>query len=124
MKREDLSVIQHARKSLLFNKEIQWQKKNTSLFDVAMVAYNEAEVCELVCFFLLNNFENKFDKNSVGLYIDDGLALFKNINSYCAEKIHKEFNQLFKKSVLPTEIECNLNTVKYLDITLDLNTDT
>ena len=35
IKREDLSILQHARKSLLYNKEIRWQKKNNNLFDVA-----------------------------------------------------------------------------------------
>ena len=53
-KRKDLRIIQHARKSLLYNKEIPWKKKNTNLFDVAMGAYNGDEVCELVGLFLLS----------------------------------------------------------------------
>ena len=40
IKREDFSIIQHARKSLLYNKVIPRQKKNTNLFDVAMEAYD------------------------------------------------------------------------------------
>ena len=73
---------------------------------------------------LLNNLANKFDKTSVGSYRDDGLALFKNINGHLADKIPKEFHQLFKENGLSLEIECNLKTVNYLDITLDLNTGT
>ena len=96
IKREDFNVIQHARQSLLYNKEIPWQKKNTNLFYVALGAYDEAEVCEIVSLFLLNNLANKFDKNSVGLYREDGLALFKNINGHRANKICKEFHQLLK----------------------------
>ena len=69
IKREDFSIILHARNSLLYNKEIPWQKKNTNLFDVAMEAYDGAEVCEIVGLFLLNNLANRFDKNSVG-YIE------------------------------------------------------
>ena len=107
-----------------FNKEIPWQKKNTNLFDVAMGAYDGAEVCEIVGLFLLNNLANRFDKNSVGLYRDDGLALFKNFNGHHADKIRKEFHQLFKEDGLSLEIKCNLKTVTYLDITLDLNTGT
>ena len=42
-----------------------------------MGAYDGAEVCEIVGLFLLNNLANKFEKNSVDLYRDDGLALFK-----------------------------------------------
>ena len=70
-----------------FVKEVSWQKKNTNLFDVAMGAYHGADVCELVGLFLLNNLGNKFDKNSVGLYRDNGLALFKNINGHLVDKI-------------------------------------
>ena len=73
--------------------------------------------------FLLNNLANKFDKTSVGLYRDDGLALFKNINGHLADKIPKEFHQLFKENELSLEIECNLKTLNYLDITLGFSTD-
>ena len=73
--------------------------------------------------FLLNNLANKFDKTSVGLYRDNGLALFKNINGHLADKIPKEFHQLFKENGLSLEIECNLKTLNYLDITLGFSTD-
>ena len=73
---------------------------------------------------LLNNLTNKFDKNSDHLYRDDGLSLFKNINDHHADKISKEFHQLFKENGLSLEIECNLKTIDYLDITLNLNTGT
>ena len=61
-----------------------------------MGVYDGAEVCEIVGLFLWNDLANKFDKNSIGLYRDDGLALFKNINGHRAHKIRKEFHQLFK----------------------------
>ena len=89
-----------------------------------MGAYHEAEICRLVALFLLNNVVNKFDNNSVGLHRDDGLALFKNINGNRADKIRNEIHQLFKENGSSLEIECNLKTVNYLDITLDLNTGT
>ena len=118
VKREDFSIIQQARKSLPYSKEISWQKKNIDLFDVTMGAYNGAEVCELVGLFLLNNLANKFEKISVFLYRDDRLALFKNINGHRADKIRKEFHQLFKENGLSLEIDCNLKTVNNLDITI------
>ena len=92
--------------------------KDTNLFDVAMGAYNGAEVCELVGLFLLNTLANKFDKKCVGLYRDDGLAVFRNINGHHADKTRKEFYQLFKANGLSLEIQCNLKTVNFLDITL------
>ena len=44
---------------------------------MAIGAYGGNEVCELVGLFLLNSLANKFDKNSVGLYRDDGLPYSK-----------------------------------------------
>ena len=44
---EDKAIIKHARKSLLFNKQQIWIKKESGLFDVTMGAYDGAEVCEL-----------------------------------------------------------------------------
>ena len=46
---EQVPLIKHARKSLLFYGETTWAKKNnTSLFDVIMGSYDGAEICELV----------------------------------------------------------------------------
>ena len=59
-----------------------------------MGAYDGAEVCEIVGLLLLNNLANKFDKNSVSLFRDDGLPAFKNINGHRADKIRKGFHQL------------------------------
>ena len=81
-----------------------WQKKNTNPFAVAMRAYDGAEICELIGLFLLNNLANKFDKNRVSLYRDDGLALFKDINGRRADKIRKEFHKWFKKNGLSLEL--------------------
>ena len=108
IKRQDFNIMQHARKSLLYNKEILLQKKKADLLDVSMGAYDEAEVCETVGLFLLNNLAIRFDKNSVGLYKGNGLALFENINSHPADKIRKEFHQLFKENSLSLQIKCNL----------------
>ena len=52
IKGENFNTIQQATKLLLYNKEISWQKKNSSLFDVAMGAYNGAEVCGILGLFL------------------------------------------------------------------------
>ena len=55
-------------------------KKDSELFDVTMGAYHGAEVCELVGTFLLYKLSLKYNKNNIGLYRDDGLAIFKNIS--------------------------------------------
>ena len=54
-----------------------WIKKNSSSFDVTMGSYDGAEVCELVGLFILNDLCNEYGKDNIGLYRDDGLAIFK-----------------------------------------------
>ena len=53
------------------------------------------------------------------VYVKNELDIFKNINSRRANKVGKEFPKLFKENRLYLEIECNLKTVNYLDITLE-----
>ena len=83
---EDKAIIKHARKSLLFNKQQIWIKKESGLFDVTMGAYDGAEVCELVEIFILYQVSRKYNRNNKGVYRDDDLALFKKISSPQAEK--------------------------------------
>ena len=53
---KDIDIIMHCRKSLLFDNETAWTKKNhSSMFDVTMGSFDGAEVCELIGLFLLNN---------------------------------------------------------------------
>ena len=42
-----------------------------------MGSYNGAEIWELVGLFILNNLGQKFGKENIGLYGDDGLAIMK-----------------------------------------------
>jgi len=78
---KDIDIIMHCRKSLLFDKETAWTKKNHSdMFDVTMGSFDGAEVCELIGLFLLNILSEKYGKNNVGLYRDDGLVLLKICN--------------------------------------------
>ena len=52
--------------------------KKDDLFDVTMGAYDDRELCELVGRFLLDKISVKYDKNSIGLYRNNGLSVFKN----------------------------------------------
>ena len=73
IKQQDKEIIFHSRKSLLFNKQGTWVKKGNKLFDVTMGAYDGAEVCELVGCFLLHQITQKYNKEHIGIYRDDGL---------------------------------------------------
>ena len=74
------AIIHHARKSLLFNDQQTWIKRDSGLFDVTMGAYNGAVVSELVGNYLLYELSKLYEKKNIGLYRDDGLAVFKNRN--------------------------------------------
>ena len=50
----DTDIINHARKSLLFDGSHTWIKKQGRLFDVSMGAYDGAEVCDLVDTYMLH----------------------------------------------------------------------
>ena len=63
----DIDVINHARKSLLFDGSNTWIKKQ-GLFDVSMGACDGAEVCELVGTYMLHVLSKKYNKNDFGLY--------------------------------------------------------
>ena len=89
-----------------------------------MGAYDGVEVCELVGTFLLYKLSLKYYKNDISLYRDDGLAIFKNISGPKSEKIKKDIQKLLKKNQLHIVIQCNMKTVNYLDVTLNLENST
>ena len=86
-----------------------------------MGAYDGAEVCELVGIFILHQLSRIYNKNNIGLYRDDGLAVFKNISGPQAEKIKKHFQNIFCKNILDIIVKCNLKILDYLDVTLNLS---
>ena len=57
--------------------------------------------------------------NSIGLYKDDGLAVF-NAKPQQIEKIKKDFCKIFQENGLKITVEANITKVNFLDVTLDL----
>ena len=84
--------------------------KKDGLFDVTMRACDDAELWELVGIFLLDKISVKYDKNSIGLYLDDGLSVFKNKSGTQPERIKKS---LFQES--PIYYEDTSNKAGYMD---------
>ena len=117
---DDKAIIYHARKSLLFNDQQTWIKRDSGLFDVTMGAYDGAEVCELVGNYLLYELSKLYEKKDIGLYRDDGLAVFKNKSGPESEKIKKSIQSIFRENELKITIQCNLKIVDYLDVTFNL----
>ena len=118
---EHVSIIKHARKSLLFyaNKPCI-QSGNNNLFDVTMGSFDGAEVCELVGLYVLNSLVKRFGKENIGLYRDDGLALIKGTSGRVADKVRKDLCAQFLEFGLKITAEVNHQLVTFLDITLNL----
>ena len=90
------------------------------MFDVTMGSFDGAEVC----LFLLNNLSEKYGKNNVGLYRDDGLVLLRNANGPQSERTRKDITREFKKQGLNISINTNLKICNFLDVTLNLSDGT
>ena len=113
-----------ARKSLLFNKNEIWIKKDNPDFDVTMDSFDGAEVCELVGLYLRDMVIIKLEvgDNKIDLYRDDGLSCFQNLSGLESEKIKKKLCKIFKKHGFNIAVECNLRITDFLDVTFDLRT--
>ena len=120
---EDVEIIMHSRKTLLFNGNEPWVKKGDSpMFDVAMGCYDGAEVCELVGLYILHKLTSTYTNGSIGLYRDDGLAVFKNMSARSLDKARKDFSKILGELGLQIIAQSNLKIVNYLDVTLNLTT--
>ena len=85
-----------------------------------MGAYDGPEVCELVGNYLLYELSKLHEKKDIGLYRDDGLAVFKNKSEPESQKIKKSIQAIFWENELKITIQCNLKNVDYLDVTFNL----
>ena len=120
---QEVEIILHSRKTLLFDKNEPWVKRGDSpMFDVAMGCYDGAEVCELVGLYILHKLSSKFPEGDIGLYRDDGLAVFKNMNARAGDKARKDFCKVIGDLGLKITVQSNLKVVDYLDVTLNLTT--
>ena len=118
---EQQQVIWHARKSLLFDHDKTWVKRNGGSFDVTMGSFDGAEICELVGLFMLDNLSKHFDKECIGLYRDDGLSAL-NLTGRRAEKARQTITQIFKECGLRVTVDPLQRRTDFLDVNLDLDT--
>ena len=111
-------TIMHSRKSLLFSGTDVWIKKDGDKdFDVTMGSYDGAEYCELVGLYILHKLGEKYGKERIGLYRDDGLACFENTSGPEVEKIRKAFIKLFKNEFsLNIVSDANIKVVNFLGL--------
>ncbi len=120
--KEERHIIQHAKKSVLYDKNTPWSKRGNTNFDVTMGSFDGAETCELIGLYLLSQLQD-LDIN-VGLYRDDGLAICNNKTPRQIELIKKQICNIFASNHLRITIEANKSCINFLDVTLNLSTGT
>ena len=64
-----------------------------------MGSYDRAEVCELSGIFMLSLIGNKYNPNNIGLYRDDGLAIFENTSGRNLNKLKRFFKKCLRTKV-------------------------
>ena len=116
--------IFNSRKSMLFGQGREWIKKGTGLFDVTMGCYDEAEVCELVGMLALSRLAKEVPAaDSIGLYRDDGLGVLRKSPGSKADRIRKDIIKAFADLGLRITIQTNLKVADFLDLSLNLSTE-
>ena len=85
-----------------------------------MVAHDGEEVYELVGNYLLYGLSKLYEKKKIGLYRDDRLAVLKNKSGPELGKFKMSIQSIFRENELKRTIQCNLEIVDFLDVTLNL----
>ena len=115
------TTIMEAKRALIFPNGQPWVKKGNTDFDVTQGSYDGAEACELVGLYVLSKLNDL--KINIGLYRDDGLA----VSSSTPRQIDmqkKKIQKIFNNLGLKITIEPNQKQVNFLDITMDLQSET
>ena len=100
------------------------KKEGDDDFDVPIGCYDGAEVRKLVGSHLLSKLLNAVDKESVGLYRDDGLSVLQNLSGPQREHKRKAIVKVFKDCGPRKTIQTSSQIVNFLDIQLNLDTST
>ena len=104
----------HSRRSLLFDVDSVWVKKNNHNFDITIGSYDGAELCERTGLYILSIMDSQFGKEKIGLYQDDGLGCFQNTSGPQLERIKKKTCKIFENFGLKITTENNLQTTYFL----------
>ena len=121
---DGITIIKHARKSVLFHNNHTWSKRNTDIFDVTMLgSFDGAEVCELVGLFILNSLQKLFREN-VRLHREDGLAALNTKYGRLCDKARKDLSHTFNEFGLSITAVPNQTSTNFLVVTFDLTNGT
>ena len=99
-------------------------KKDSGLFEVAMCAFDGAEVCERFGDFLIHKLSGKYERKNLALCRNEALTIFKNVTWSDSEEIKKYFYNLFRNQDLKLSIQCNRKVMNFQGVTLNLENST
>ena len=103
---EDVRIIDHCRKSLLFYENEAWKKKKTdSCFDVTMGSYDGAEICEFLGIYIITRLVAIIKKSYCVLYRYDSLVILHNVNGQQIDRTRKNIVKIFKDFGFSTDRE-------------------
>ena len=116
-----IRLIMQCRHSLLFfEKEGCKKKSKENYFDVTMLCFDSAEICELSRLFIRWSLENILLKTNFGSDQDSGLILLRKLNSQQMEKKRKTISKIFKDIAFSIDIQTNLKEEDFVDVTVSL----
>ena len=119
---DNIRLIKHCRKSLLFSNNEVWKKKHTeSCFDITIGRFDGPEVCEKAGIYILCFLGKLINKDDCGLNRDDGLLILLDVNGQQTDRMRKNIIKIFKDTGFAIDVETNL---KIVDFTFNLNNGT
>ena len=91
IKDEDIRQIKHTCETILTYDNKPWMKKdNNDKFDVPMVSFFGAELCDLIGLYSLKSLNHLYNHNEIGLYIYDILATINRKNKQELERLKRK----------------------------------
>ena len=72
--------------------------------------------------YILSKLSSEYPNDSIGLYRNDGLAVFKNMNARLGDKAREVFCKILGDLGLKITVQSNMKIVNYLHVTLNLTT--
>ena len=118
----EIAAILNARNTFLFKNNQSWVKKTGNEeenFDVSMGSMDSSECSDLVGLYILSELSKFIDKDSFGLYKDDGIIAIKGSGPEI-ERIKKQIIVVFKNNDMKIEIGCTCMRTDFLDLQIDL----
>ena len=122
---DELEMIMHSRKTLLFWQGSTWVKKEGDEdSDIPMGCYDGAEKCELIGIYLQNKLCKLMKKKDFGLYRSDGLGNLRNTSGTEGDRKLKSIIKIFRGCGLSITCEVNKKIVDFLYFRFNLNEQT